>query len=80
MPSHIACAVHIDTSEVDEINEFIERNRDRLAQCPVFTKHLTSLMNPREGFIFLTDERGLRMEPSMKMILAITSMRRAGCT
>ena len=73
------CEVRIDTSEVDEIMELIERNRDRLSECPVFTKHLTTLMNPREGFIFLPDEKSLRMEPSMKMIQAMAAMRRGGC-
>ena len=74
-----ACDVRIDTSDIEEITDFIERNRERLAECPKFTNYLVELMGSKEAFIFLPDKGGLKMEPSMKMINAIAAMRRGGC-
>lgn len=78
MPHH--CEMTIDSSDIDEITEFIERNRDRLSECPVFTARLTALIrNPTRAFIFLPAKQGLKMEPSMELINMVAAMQRGGC-
>lgn len=80
MTSKTHCEITVDTSDLDEVIEFIERNRERLEEAPAFATRLAKIMASPQAYIVLPGERGgVQVEPGFPLLQAIAAMRRGGC-
>lgn len=71
--------IKVHTEDLDEVTEFIERNRERLREAPQFCGHLSQVLASPRAYIFFQDAEGFHLEPGMPLLQAIAAMRRGGC-
>lgn len=71
--------IKVCMKDIDEVTDFIERNKDALERSPKFAKHLAEIMLKPNSYIFFRDDDGFHMEPGIPLLQAVAAMRRGGC-